>query len=270
MDKRIQAMMKELSLQGRVEILKSLIEGPMTPSELGKVNDMPVSTISRCLKALTDCCLVKKSGNRYELTGIGYLAADYFSNVEQIFSLWEYLCDAGEFMKLLPMELKPGLAYLCTAEVEPDPYAAVLKAVEDIKKAKRYGKYIDRIVSYEIFWVMVGRNLEGVKDYVISPPDVIDRKVETHLQVLRGMNLTTKELERVSGSVHVKLFDLPFQLGVIDGKVLYLQIFQGERTETPFFISRDKKCVEWWERIFDYFWERAEPFDLAAEVSKYL
>ncbi|RLI85700.1 MAG: hypothetical protein DRO98_06565 [Archaeoglobales archaeon] len=271
MEKRIQTILKKLSLQGRVEILESLAEGPMTPSELGKINNMPLSTVSRCLKVLSDCCLVKKTGNKYELTGIGYLAADYFSNVEQILSLWEYICDAGEFVKILPMELKPGLAYLCSAKIEPDPYAAVLRAMEDIKKAKNYGKYIDRIVSYEIFWIMAEKNLKkGVNDYVISPPSVANRKLEVCIQVFRDMNLTTEDLERIKGSTQIKLLDLPFQLGIIDGKVLYLQIFQGKKTETPFFISRDRKCVEWGERLFDYFWELAEPLDVVAEFNKYL
>jgi len=265
----MQQIIKALSLHGRTEILKSLAEGMLSSSELRKKVSTPTSTVSRCLKTLSDCHLIKKNGKNYELTGAGYLIADYLSNIEQILSLWEYICDAGEFIKVLPMELKPGLAYLCTAEVEPDPYAAVLRAMEDMKKARRYGKYIDRIVSYEIFWVMAEKNLEGVNDYAISPPNVTGRKLELCHQIFRDMNITAEELERLMDATQVRLLDLPFQLAVIDGKVIYLQIFQGERTETPFFISRDKKCIEWGERVFDYFWELAEPFDVS-EFSRYL
>jgi predicted transcriptional regulator len=246
----------------------------MTLSELGKnVRDTSTSTISRCLKSLSNCRLVKKNGGKYELTGIGYLVADYFSNIEQILSLWELLHDSGEFMRVLPIELKPGLAYLCNAEVEPDPYAAVMKAVEDLKKAKKYGKYIDRIVSYEVFQIMWLKELEGVRDYVIIPnnEDIIRRKSEVAAQSLKDLGLSSDELEYIIHNFgEVRLMDTPFQLGIIDGEVVYLQMFQREKTETPVFISRDKKCVEWGEKVFDYFWELAEPFDSAAEIRKYL
>ncbi|AEA47443.1 hypothetical protein Arcve_1440 [Archaeoglobus veneficus SNP6] len=265
-------MMRELSLHGRIEILKHLMDGAMTLSELTKkVGCLPTSTISRSLKILNDCCMVKKNGNKFELTGIGYLIADYLSNVEQILPLWEYICDAGEFMKILPTELKPGLVYLCDAEIEPDPYAAMMKAFEDIKKANRYGKYITKIVSYEINIYMIERNIKGVHDYVIFYPDLLEKNIKVTAQAVKDVigntDIPIDELRRLINS-DLKVLNLPFQLGIIDGKVIYLQMSQAENA--PFFISRDKKCVEWGEKIFDYFWEIAEPVDLAAELKRYL
>ena len=64
--------------------------------------------------------------------------------------------------------------------------------------------------------------------------EILRRKTELSVQSLRDLNLFNNALETLLRNFgEVRLMDLPLQLGM-DGKVMYLQIFQGERTETTF------------------------------------
>jgi len=267
----VQTYLKELSLPNRLEILRLLREKPRNIANIqreleSKGRCIPVSTVSRCINTLANNKVVKKNGDgSFSLSGLGYLIVDFLSFFNELSPIYGHLWDADEFMKILPRELKVGLTNLKNAEIEPDPYAAVIKAVEVIKRSKTHGKYIDRIISYEVYQVMLRKNLEGVSEKVISSSDTLERRIETFLKVIEDENLCEEELELVKSKVEIRVLDLPFQLGVIDGKYVFFQILK-EKSEAPVFLSTDKEFVIWAERVFDYFWNIAEPFDVASVI----
>ncbi len=271
MNDMVQAYLKELSLPNRLEILKLLREKPQNIAGIQRELEsngrcVPVSTVSRCVNILANNKVVKKSEDGiFSLTGLGYLIVDFISFFNEISPLYEYLWDADDFLRVLPREFKIGLPKLKRAEVEPDPYAAIIKGVEVIKRAKNYGKYIDRIISYEIYQVMLKKNLEGVSEKVISSRDTLKRRIETFLKVIEDENLSKEEVELVKSKVEIRVLDLPFQLGVIDGKYVFFQLLK-EKSEVPVFLSNDGELVMWAERLFDYFWNIAEPFDIASVI----
>jgi predicted transcriptional regulator len=226
---------------------------------------MSISGLARCLNALMNLNLVGRTNDgRYYVTGLGILIFDIITKVDDIFTYWHELVDATEFMQILPTDLKLGLANLKKAEVEWDQYRIIQKAFDAAANARRWGKYIDRIVDYDIFRIMLRNNLKGVSEKVISSTDTLEKRVETFIQVIIDEGLTRDEIEYVKTKVELRVLDLPFQLGVIDGEIALFQILRLEKI-SPAYISRDKDFIDWANRVFDYFWNIAKPVRIPFE-----
>lgn len=262
-------MMHELTIPIRIEILNVLKDRTLKLSSIYKeLNEKrlntPLSTVSRHIKALHELGLLRKSEGKYTISGTGMFLHDLIVQLDDI-RVWDEIYNSNEFVALLPNELKLGLSTLKNAETERDIYTAIFKAFEAVENAKSWGKYIDRIIHYDIFKIMILKNLEGVSEKVISSRDTLERRIEMVLKAIIDLNLDKIELEIVKSKCEIRVMDLPVQLGVIDGEVAFFQILK-KNENTPVYISRDKKCIKWVNDLFDYFWQRAEPFDLSKHI----
>ncbi|RLI76209.1 hypothetical protein DRO97_01410 [Archaeoglobales archaeon] len=266
---RTAELIHELTIPIRIEILNVLRDKTLNLSSIyGELNNRklnaPLSTISRHVKTLHELGLIRKSEGKYAISGTGMFLLDLIVQLNDI-SVWDEINISSEFVALLPNELKLGLSTLKNAEIERDVYSAIFKAFEAVENAKSWGKYIDRIIHYDIYKTMLLKNLEGVSEKVISSRDTLKRRVGTFLKALIDLNLSKNELEIIKSKCEWRVMDLPVQLGVIDGEVAFFQILKKNR-ESPIYISRDKKCIKWVTDLFDFFWEKAEPFYLSKHV----
>ena len=214
---------------------------------------------------LTNLELIEKLSDGYAITGLGLLFLDVVLRLDRIMNFKDELVDAVELMEILPVELKLGLANLDRAEVEKDIYTAIRRAVNEIAKAERWGKYVCRVTKCDACRVLVRNYLRGVKDKMITSTDTLEDRIESLLNAIREENLTRDEIEVVLENVEIRVLDLPFQLGVIDGRIAFFQILKADKT-TPAYISTDKEFVRWTESVFDYFWSFAKPVKIPIET----
>ncbi len=274
MNETLRSYLKELSLPGRIEILKLLGEKPMNVASIHNELEsagihMPLSTVSRCMNSLAEYKIVKKDNGHYYLTGLGYLIVDMALTLDDILSLKECLQDADEFSKILPLELKIGLINLKKVEIEPDFLAAVAKGIKVNLNTKKWAKVIDRNVSYDLFEITIRNMLKGVHYRIISSSDSLQKRIEVSAKIIKDLNLSDEEIEILKRNGVIKVLDLPFQVFISDGKVAFLLIHTGQ-PEPLIFISDDIEFIKWSEKLFDYFWELAEPIDFPSALDEAL
>ncbi len=270
MNKNLRNILKELGLSNRIEILRFLSCHPANlvqiQRHLASVGcKMSVGGLARCLNALIGLDLVEKFGDGcYSVTGLGLLMLDIILKLDKIFKYKDELVDALELMEALPSELKIGLANLSKAKVEHDIYIAVKKAIEEVSRAEKWGKYVCRIMECNVFKMLIRNYLRGVKDKMISSSDTLNDRIEMIIQSIKSEGLSEDEINKIKDNLEIRVLDLPFQLGIIDGRIAFFQILKPERT-SPAFISTDKEFVDWANRMFDYFWNIAKPVRIPFE-----
>ncbi len=263
-------IIKELGRPCRIEVLEVLC---CQPANLTKIHEslrkrgcnISISGLVRCLNKLVKLRIVEKIDDGcYCITGLGALIYDVLFRMDDLMNWKEIIEDALELMAILPTELKLGLSNLGKAETVWDQYAIVKMAFEAAINARRWGKYIDRLVDYEVFRLMIRNNLKGVDEKVISSTDTLQSRIETFIKALKDEGLDRDEIEYVKRKVEVRVLDLPFQLGVIDGEIALFQILKGDKIP-PAFVSKDRDFVKWAEMIFDHFWKIAKPVRIPFE-----
>ena len=270
MNQNLRSILKELGLPNRFEIIRILSCQQANLSQIynhvmNTGTKMSMSGVSRCVNSLVNLDLVDKTDDgRYDITGLGLLILDVISKLDKIFIYKEDLVDAIEFMKVIPAEFKLGLANLTKAEVERDIYVAIKRAIDEISRAKMWCKCVCRIMECEIFRMLVRNYLRGVRDKMISSTDTLSDRLELLIKAIRLEGLSKDEIDAIRDKIEIRVLDLPFQLGIIDGRIAFFQILKPYKN-TPAYISTDRDFVNWANSLFDYFWEMAKPVKIPFE-----
>ncbi len=226
---------------------------------------MSVSGVSRVVNTLVSLGLIDKTDDcGYCITGIGRLILDIIRELDKILVFKDELIDTHEFMEVVPPEFKLGLANLTKAEVEYDIYVAIKRAVDEVSNAKSWCKCICRVMECSIFRILVRNYLRGVKDKMISSTDTLKDRIELLIQAAKAEKLSEEEIKKIKDNIEIRVLDLPFQLGIVDGKIAFFQILKPDRV-SPAFISTDREFVDWTNRLFDYFWNMAKPVKIPFE-----
>ncbi|MBE8539039.1 ArsR family transcriptional regulator [Geoglobus acetivorans] len=239
---------KELVKEDKVRILESLMDKPCSFREILNINGYAPSTLSRTLTIFEDEGLVRREGEKYCLTGAGLAFLKVIDVIKAVYEFKDDINGVPEFVELLPPGFLAGIHNLRRAEVM-DIESALKLGVERIAEAKEYGLYVDKVISYDVYKLMVEKNLQGVEERVISNRETLYGRGSTFRKVLQDMDLTKDEYELVKRKVHVKVFDTPIQLGVIDGEFAILQL--NDRVDR-FYVSEDKRFITWCEYLFTY------------------
>ncbi len=267
MNDLLRNILKELGLSNRIEVIRFL---SCQPANLVQIHrylktigcNMSVGGLARCLNTLIGLDLVEKFGDgAYAVTGLGLLMLDIVLKLDQIMKYRDELVDAIELMEVLPAELKIGLANLSKAEVEHDIYVAVRRGVEEVSRAKSWGKYVCRILECGVFKILVKNYLRGVRDRMISSRDTLKDRIDMLIRAIKEEGLSREEIEVIRDRIEIRVLDLPFQLGIIDGRIAFFQILKPDRV-SPAFISTEREFVDWTNRLFDYFWNLAKPVEI--------
>lgn len=245
---------REIFRENRLLLLSKLSEGKMSFSEIVKVNGWAPSTVSRTLSQLENEGLVRRDDGEYSITGTGKAILKLYESLSAIYEFREDLNSIPEFVDILPQGFLAEIRSLRYAEVMDLDTAFEIGAGR-IASAKHFGLYIDKVISYDIYKLMVQKNLEGVSEKVISTHDTLFGRGSTFRQVLRDMNLSKEEYELIKSKVEVRVFDTPIQLGIIDGEFALLQL--NDRTDR-FYVSEDRRFVKWCSYLFWHLWDMAE------------
>lgn len=247
-------LIRELSQQGRIEILRNLRDEPLPSSELAKLDGLTPATTSRALSKLTEFGVVERDNGVCRLTGFGVAIEKLLSVVEHMYEYREDIMAIPEFISQLPPGFVAGFHNLRKARVMSLDEVLEI-GVERIASSKKYGLYIDKVISYDVYKIMVERNLAGVEERVISNHATVFGRASTFRQVLMDMDLTAEEYDIIASKVEVRILDTPIQMGVIDGEFALLQL---NDTVDRFYVSEDRDFVRWCELLFWYLWERSE------------
>ncbi len=263
-------LIKELGLTKRIDVLRYLRCQPAPPKEIRRYfeankHKISVGGLSKCLNGLANCGLVEKIEDGYAITGWGMLLFDVIEGLGRLHKLRDEFIDAEGFMEIVPVDLKMGLTYLRNAKIERDVYVAVHKAMNDIRNAKRWAKYICNIHECTIFRTLVRNHVKGVKERMISSKDTVETKIDLLLTAIIEEKLGDREITLVMENFELRVFDAPVQLAVIDGKIAYIQIQKHDR-HSPIYYSEDRDFVRWVNALFDFFWEIAKPAKIPYEL----
>ncbi len=258
-------LIKECLNPWRYQILLLLSKRKYKFSEMVKELNAPKSTISRALSRLEELEMVRKQGEVYEISSYGDLILATFENLVESFEFEEEIKKAEEFLKMLPPYLKHGFPLVLRFSEKFEFLDGVIRGLEDLSRVREYGLYIDRIINYDIYKLMVNLNLQGASEKVISSRDTLRDRLETIRQVLVDMDLSKKEMRIVRDKIEIRVYDTPLLLGVLDGELVYFQYYH---TYSPMFRSENKEAVEWCENVFYYFWKRASPVDVKGMIDE--
>jgi len=259
----VNEVLRELGMQRRLELLKILTKGPMRQKDLSEYFKISPSSLSRIMSKLERLKLVERDGGMYSITGLGIVFLSVIERLGEVVKVSNEIIDAVKFLTILPPELQLGLNAFSYARTEHDIYKAVSMAIDEIKKANSWCKYVCRILECNIFRILVRNYLRGVRDKMISTPDTLTERINMLLKAIQMEGLCPKDVWKIVDKIEIRVYDLPFQLGVIDGKIAFFQISKDRHS--PAYISDNPKFVKWVNSIFDYFWERAKPVKIPFE-----
>jgi len=270
MTDELSKILKELGLTRRIDILRFLrcqaaLQRHIRRHLESLNHNVSTGGLSKCLNGLANLGLVERVEDGYAITAWGMLVYDIVVGLKRLCTIKDELIDAEGFMEIVPTDLKMGLTYLTEAEVERDVYVAVSRAMDDIKRAKSWAKYICNIHECTIFKTLVRNHVRGVKERMISSKDTLDTKIDLLLTAIVEEGLDESEISLVMENFELRVFDAPVQLAVIDGRIAYVQIQKHER-HSPVFYSDDRNFVRWANALFDFFWDIAKPVEIPFEV----
>ncbi len=257
-------LMRELGNQGRIEILRRLREKPCGVGDITEINGISFSTASRVMSKLESLDIAERSDGKYRLTGFGVAVEKILSSLECVYEYRNDILELSEFISLLPSGFVAGFHNLKKATVM-DVETALGIGVEAVAKAKNYGLYVDKVISYNVYRLMAEKNLQGVSERVISNYETLFGRKSTFRKVLMDMDLCREEYEIIKNKAEIRVLDTPIQLGVIDGKLGILQL--NDRTDR-IYVSEDRDFIRWCEYLFWYLWERAESVELGKIVEE--
>ncbi|WP_456371265.1 ArsR family transcriptional regulator [Geoglobus sp.] len=247
-------LIRELSQQGRIEILRNLRDSSKSAAELSKMDGLSPSTASRALSRLSEFGVVERDNGTCRLTGFGVAIEKLLSVVEHLYDFREDIMAIPEFISILPPGFVAGFHNLRKARVVSLDEAFEI-GVEKIANSKSYGLYVDKVISYDIYKLMAEKNLEGVEERVISNHATVFDRASTFRKVLTDMNLSAEEYDVIASRVQVRVFDTPIQMAIIDGEFAFLQLNDNL---DRFYVSEDRNFIRWCEFLFWYLWEISE------------
>ncbi|RUM34430.1 MAG: hypothetical protein DSY33_02175 [Archaeoglobus sp.] len=271
MKSELMEVLKVIS-NNRIELIKCLTE-PKTHTEICRTSNLSPSTVSRCLNLLQKYGIVNKNEDKYVLTGIGYFLMDYLDNLNEVVE-FDFLKKSSQFAKFIPAELKPGIVTLKTAEKFEKPYEVVPYALKDFERMHSYALFADGIVAEELIRLVWIKCMGGVRVRAIMLSRSFKKKITTGVKVIKMMEAegysSSEVISALRTNLKVKVAELPIQLGILDGKVVYFQVMPDNTLESPAYISRDRKCILWAENLFEHCWIVADPADYVSKLEKNL
>ena len=202
--KNLSEALRAIANDGKLSILKCLVESDMTHNELHRALGISSSTLSRSLKSLVNCGVVRKVGRYYSLTGLGHFLTQYLCNLEEIVDCFDIL-NNSRFAKEIPVELKPGMVRLKNAEKFDNPYDALFRAFDDFREMRVYGNFIDGVVVDELIKYVWLKCAEGVRIKSLVFGNVLERKALVGARVLCRMCERREDFEEVFSALRKNL-----------------------------------------------------------------
>jgi len=238
----------ELASDKRLGILQALKEGPLNFTKISEDFKMSSPETSRQLSRLTDVDIIeKRADGHYSLTNLGKLVLTSVSNLEFIADKSEYFLSHN--ISYIPTDMLRRLDSLSGGELVKGVYE-ILKIHEDnFQNVEKYGYHMTSDYPRHLMPLTEQKLDAGVEIKAIMPKDFLSKnKFQISKKVLEGIEF--KALDEVKIDVFTTDVYSGLSLSDMDGKIDYDEVI----------IGFDKSLSDWCIELFDYYWERAEPY----------
>lgn len=248
----------DLSVQ-RADALEALRAEPLRRAEVEAALDVSRTTAHRIVRSLADNRLAERTPEGYRLTPFGTFAADEIAEVRSKFEaathLRPFLCDVRD----LPFELDISLfADANVARSEPgNPYGPVSRFMELLQESDTLRGFDTTSVAPVYVDDIRREIMGGMAVSVVYLPPVVEQIADSY----------PEELADATESGHLELYthdSLPFGLALFDDRI-GLGAYDDETGMLTVFVDTDDPdAIEWGERLYEFYLEKASPFDASA------
>lgn len=266
----LERLVRELGLENRLFLLKTLRAEPFSVSELrqelkNRGSKKPFSTVGRYIESLQGLKLVVEKEGSYTLSLKGCLVLSYIEEMEEklqsLRNVEDVLCSHP--IEYLPERFLRGASVLGKAEVVSEPFQVVFDSMKAVENAGEIRVLNKGVMSKEFLQLALRRCLEkpkGLRVMAVVDEASIPQRREMLREVVEGLGSGNFPKERFQLKI---LEEVPMNLLVADdkGAGLSLPDRDDRTTLTPAFKSQDKEFVAWARGIFDWYWKRGEPAD---------
>ncbi|HNS24998.1 MAG TPA: winged helix-turn-helix domain-containing protein [Methanobacteriaceae archaeon] len=258
----VQDNLKFLAISGvRAKILITLQEGPKNLSELRELINLRSSTILHGMNELEKRNIVRKTGDRYNLSATGQiLTLNFVDLVKSIIvakryeDLWE-----GHQIDGIPVHLMLQIGSLINADLitsEPtDIYKPHLNFTQIASDSKKFWG-ISPFFHSEYTELMIEMVSRGVDTKIIVTESIMNKLHELAAQDPEAFaNLTSQE------NFELWITDKEVKLGftVTDRFIsLGLALDDGTYDYSMDLVSDDHDAIIWGEKLFEYYRERSK------------
>lgn len=263
----LERLMRELGLENRLFLLKTLRSGPCSVAELRQKlrkrgSKKPFSTVGRYMDSLHGLKLVVEQRGRYSLSAKGRLVLSYLEEMEEKLQELKNVEDVlfSRSIDYLPERFLRGTSVLGKAEVVLEPFQVVLDSVKAIENAREVRVLNKGVMNKEFLQLALKRCLErpqGLRVIAVVDTSSVPERREMLREVIEELRIGNFPRERF---LLRSLEDVPMNLLVADDKGAGISLPGNEdRTSlTPAFKSRDKEFITWVRSVFDWCWKRGE------------
>ncbi len=268
---KLKEILKEMSLENRIEILEILEKSPLTISklraELRKVGiSKPYTTISRYVEKLKNLNLVHEINGKLYLTSIGRLILIYLKSLDKKTKIMEkfsnYLVHS---LRYLPDEIFVDIHVLKHARVLTDHYVIAFETLVSLQNVKnRLLLASGSTISPSFLKMNLVNQLKGIYAKVIIDEKIVEKEIESYYKAFKELKLSRRDIDVIKKNREVRVYkNLPIRIMITDNAMagISLPFPDAEDPITPSFQSTSKEFVRWVERIFNWFWERSKPVD---------
>jgi len=146
---------RECTNPWRYKILTVLSKRSCRMVEISKEIGAPTSTVSRALNKLEKLELVRRRDDFYEITACGDILLTILNKLLEFNEIRNELEKAEEFLRMIPDNLKFEFVDILKKTEKRDLIDLFPKAIDDLSRVREYGLYIDRIINYDIYKLMI-------------------------------------------------------------------------------------------------------------------
>lgn len=244
----------QLEAVKRASMLNALSDGPMSMSELDDTLSMSRSTIHRALGTFEDANVVRKTDQRYTLTGFGQTITE---RTREFSTDLATALDLDEFLNTVEtIDVDVPLEHFSEAEViQPEPH----KAHRGVKRI------IDLIEASDSLWMFSN---------ILSPlyVDVARREINDGMEIeviFDDRLLYPLQVDYADDAVEAfqtgrfEVYfcaDIPFELFIYDDKMA-MAAHNDSAVPRMFVETCSDGAIEWAEELYLAYRDRAEQFD---------
>ena len=267
----LKKILKEISLENRIEILEILEKSPLTPSKLRvkmkKIGiSKPYTTIIRYLNGLKKKGLIYEYNGKVYLTAKGRLVLLYFRNLNKKLESIDKLRDVlFHSLNYLPDEIFVDIHVLKHARVLTDHYVIAFETLVLLQNVKnRLLLASGSTISPSFIKMNLVNQLKGIHAKVIIDEKIVEKEIESYYKAFKELKLSRRDIDVIKKNREVRAYkNLPIRIMITDNAMagISLPFPDAEDPITPSFQSTNKEFVRWVERIFNWFWERSNPVD---------
>lgn len=247
----------DVSLQ-RADALEALRSGPLRRSEIETKLDVSRTTAHRIARALADHGFVERIDGRYALTPFGEVAAAEVERVRTAFAAADRLRPFLDAVADTPFEL--DVSWFADSEVTTsgpgDPYAPVEQFMKLLSETDSLRGFDTTSVAPIFVDEIREEILDGMATSVVYLPTVAAQIAESY----------PEELADAMASNDLQLYtreSLPFGLALFDDRVGLGAYDDRTGMLTVFVDTDDPRALAWGERLYEYYRDDADLFELA-------